>query len=544
MAQVFLRPKVLNAKAIIGIVLSVLIIILQFNAGFNISRAKPEIQGCDPLGYSRQARLFRTSKTIPQGLKTDLPENVYQQLKTWADSTPLNSSEWYQMIAPHCHHFRDTSGLIIDQYPFGTGWLLSFLPEKQSRRWLVIISLASISIINIYKIIRENSIYQQLFRAFNVWVLFKIVEEFWLRSDSLAPSILIAMISAEIALKFAEPNFLRSKKKYIYSLFLGLLLGFSICLRPGNLFFSYAAILCLLLAVAFQQLRTNEISRIALIGGLGYLPGVLMICYFNWLNTGSPFHTTYTTIDTSFADNFSIIFNNIQRISADKGEVLLFIGFCGLLISLAKLIILSRNKGHRFIFRSIIIIFSIAWTSLISFIVLCLFKNIFWSYYLAAQLAFTSTLVCCCSCLVATSAQQQSKNHEDRGKANISTVRLISASLIGLSVLIGIQNLSTTKELTLAKNPLVSANPSNTMLWGDSAGSYLYWHYGLPTAKILFGSREAQADVISYLQDQGVDQYFMDENKLISQLSHIKQMQNISPVGEFKDIKIYKLNEE
>ena len=82
------------------------------------------------------------------------------------------------------------------------------------------------------------------------------------------------------------------------------------------------------------------------------------------------------------------------------------------------------------------------------------------------------------------------------------------------------------------------------MLWGDAAGSYLYWHYGLPTAKILFGSREAQADVISYLQDQGVDQYFMDENKLISQLSHIKQMQNISPAGEFKDIKIYKLNEE
>ena len=70
----------------------------------------------------------------------------------------------------------------------------------------------------------------------------------------------------------------------------------------------------------------------------------------------------------------------------------------------------------------------------------------------------------------------------------------------------------------------------------------MYWHYGLPTAKILFGSREAQADAINYLQDQGVDQYIMDENDLVSKLSHIEQIQNIGFAGEFRGIKIYKLN--
>ena len=515
---------------------------LQFNAGFNISQTKPEIHGCDPFGYSRQARLFRTSKTIPQALNTDFPESVYQDLKSWAHSTKLNSSEWYQMIAPHCHHFRDTSGLIIDQYPFGTGWLLSFLPEKQSRRWLVIISLAGISVINIFKIMRENTVYQQIFRAFNVWVLFMIVKEFWLRSDSLAPSILVATISAEIALRFSDPNFLKCNKKYIYSLILGLLLGFSICIRPGNLFFSFAAILCLILAIVSRQLKKNEIIRIALTGGLGYLPGVLMNSYFNWLNTGSPLQTTYTIIDTSFADNFSIIINNIQKIAAEKGDILLFISVCILLISIAKLALITRSRSDQFSIRSTVVILSIAWVSLASFTFICIFKNVFISYYLAAQAAFTSSLICCCSYSSTGSAQLQSRNIADQSRSNIFTINIVSTSLILISLLIGIQNLSTTDEVTLTKNPLPSIDPNNSFLWGDSAGSYLYWHYGLPTAKILFGSREAQADAINYLQDQGVDQYIMDENDLVSKLSHIEQLQNIGFAGEFRNIKIYKLN--
>ena len=165
MLHVLSGLKASKIKAFVAIGLSTFIIILQFHAGLNISQAKPEIQGCDPFGYGRQARLFRTSTAIPQGLTTDLPGGVYQHLKDWAGSTSLDSSEWYQMIAPHCHHFRDSSGLIIDQYPFGTGWLLSFLPEEQARRWLVIISLTVISCINIYKIAHSNTVSQQVLRT-------------------------------------------------------------------------------------------------------------------------------------------------------------------------------------------------------------------------------------------------------------------------------------------------------------------------------------------------------------------------------------------
>jgi len=328
----------------------------------------------------------------------------------------------------------------------------------------------------------------------------------------------------------------------MYSLILGLLLGFSICIRPGNLFLSFAAILCLILAIAFRELKKNEIIRIALIGGLGYLPGVLMNSYFNWLNTGSPLQTTYTVIDTSFADNFSIAINNIEKIAAEKGYILLLISASILLISIVKLALIARSRSNQFLIRSTVITLSIAWISLASFTFLCIFKNVFISYYLAAQVAFASSLICCCGCSPTGSAQLQSRNIADQSRSNTFTINIVSTGLILISLLIGIQNLSITEEVPLTKIPLPSIDPNNSLLWGDSAGSYLYWHYGLPTAKILFGSREAQADVINYLQDQGVDQYILDENDLISKLSHIEQLQNISFAGEFRDIKIYKLN--
>ncbi len=539
--RIFTRPGIRNIKDIIGISLATLIICLQFNAGFNISQTKPEIFGCDPFGYSRQARLFRTSKNIPQALNTDFPESVYQDIKSWTDSTTLDSSEWYQMVAPHCHHFRDTSGLIINQYPFGTGWLLSFLPEEQSRRWLVILSLVIISVINIFKIMGEKTVYQQILRAFNGWVLFKIIEEFWSRSDSVSPSIVAAIISAEIALRFSDSNFLSSPKKYIYSLILGLLLGFSICLRTGNLFFSYAAILCLILAITSRQLKKIEITRITLIGSLGYLPGVLMNSYFNWINTGSPLRTTYTVIDTSFSGSFSTVANNIQKINTEKGDLLLFISTCILLTSIAHLTLILHRKSGRFLTSSTIICLSIAWISLASFTILCIFKNVFISYYLAAQITLASSLICCSSS-PAGSVLLQSRNIAGQRKSNAFTANVFTTSLILISLLIGINNLSTTDEVTLTKNPLPLFNSNNSLLWGDSAGSYLYWHYGLPTAKILFGSREAQADVINYLQSQGVHQYIMDENDLLSKLSHIEQIQNIGLAGDFRGIKIYRLN--
>jgi hypothetical protein len=202
-----------NLRSLFGIALASIILILQFQACANIAGSRSEILGCDPLGYSQQARIFRSSDKISDKFTTDLKGNVYQNLRDWARITSLSNEDWYQMIAPHCHHYRDSSGMIIDQYPFGTGWLLSLLPEEYARRWLIIISISIISGISIWKILLEQCFSQKIFRSINAIILIQIIQGFWNRSDSLAPSILIAFIAAEIAIKYSNYTFLANGNK-------------------------------------------------------------------------------------------------------------------------------------------------------------------------------------------------------------------------------------------------------------------------------------------------------------------------------------------
>ena len=447
------------------------------------------------------------------------------------------------MIAPHCHHYRDSSGMIIDQYPFGTGWLLSLLPEEYARRWLIIISISIISGISIWKILLEQCFSQKIFRSINAIILIQIIQYFWNRSDSLAPSILIAFIAAEIALKYSNDKFLANGNKSIFSLLLGLVLGFSICIRPGNLFFSFAAILSILLIIIYQNLSKKEFIRVASWGSLGYLPGVMANAYFNLTNTGSALQTTYTAIDTSFASNPTIIVENTVKILAENGIALISISACLLIISLLKAIFLLKNaRGDKFLLRSNVLILTTAWSSLILFIIICLSKNVFISYYLAAQVAFMSSLVCCCNVSQSTSEHQQAF-HIQKYNIRRFAIQTIALALISINIFVMAKTLVETKEISINKNPLPLMDTNNTIVWADSTGSYLYWHYGIPTAKLLFGSDKAQTEIIKYLQVRGVTQLFMDENNLVSQVSSIDPANNLELIGQFRKNNIYKLRQ-
>ena len=177
-----------NISCFLGICFSIAICIIQFQASLTIADSYYEVGGCDPFGYARQARLFRDAEHPLNGFNTDLRDDAYNHLKTWAQSTELSPKGWFQMIAPHCHHYRPTSEKLIIQYPFGTGWLMSLFPEEHERRWLAIGSMSVGAALGIFKINREKHPLIQSFRAFNTLILISAIQTFWTRSDSLAPT--------------------------------------------------------------------------------------------------------------------------------------------------------------------------------------------------------------------------------------------------------------------------------------------------------------------------------------------------------------------
>ena len=529
-----------NLSLIFGFAFSIIIVLVQFNACTNIGGSHYEIGGCDPFGYARQARLFRQADHPLDGFNTDLRDDAYQYLKTWAQSTELNPKDWFQMVGPHCHHYRSTSKKLIIQYPFGTGWLMSLLPEEHERRWLAIGSLSIGASMGIFKLNREKNPLLQTFRAFNTLVLICAIQAFWSRSDSLAPSILIAYVSAEMALAYANTPQKRIERLTALSIILGLLLGFSITIRPGNLFFWFAGFLAIGLVALTKPIQTMALTRTIGWGTLSLLPGTLANLYFNAVNTGSAFVTTYTPKDTRLTDNTQTILSNYSKLFNEDGTILLLICAGLAVVTLIKLVAIGRPSKDNLTFLKLSAILLTGWGSLILLLLLSTAKVVFLPYYLVCQVVFTSTLICC-SDFGQRSVESLYQNWHQRvhipWSHHIRTVVMTLSSLV-----IMVQTLSQSNITKPTDNPLSGIDRDNSIVWAADIGSYFYYYYGLPTAKLLDANSESQNEAVDFLQEQGIKQYFVDEYKIPELVQLLKPGErSLKKVGEFREKSIFLL---
>ena len=535
--QIF-RNKRINF--ILGICFSIAICIVQFQASMSIADSCYEVAGCDPFGYARQARLFRQADHPLDGFNTDLKDASYQDLKSWAQSTEMNPQGWYQMVAPHCHHYRPTSEKLIIQYPFGTGWLMSLLPEEHERRWLAIGSLSIGAVLGIFKINREKSPLLKIFRTFNTLTLIYLIQIFWLRSDSLAPSILIAYWSAEMALAYAKNPQTRSQWLSIVSILLGLLLGFSITIRTGNLFFWFAGFLAIGLVALAKPFQKQPLTRTIGWGTLGLLPGTLANLYFNAVNTGSAFVTTYTPKDTKLTNNLETILSNYSKITNEDGCILLLICAGLFVITFIKLMAKGWPSIHDRSFLKLSAIVFTGWGSLILLLLLTTAKVVFLPYYLLCQVVFTSTLICCSDVSPEGFTDVRQDSHHKSHVPWSNHIRTVAMTLS--SIVIMVQTLSQSNITQPTDNPLPDIDRNNSIVWADNGtGSYFYYYHGLPTGKLIFGNAKSQNQIINDLQEQGIDQYFVDADNILDRVHLLRPQSQFEQVGKFRDQDIYKL---
>ena len=64
----------------------------------------------------------------------------------------------------------------------------------------------------------------------------------------------------------------------------------------------------------------------------------------------------------------------------------------------------------------------------------------------------------------------------------------------------------------------------------------------MPTAKLLDANSESQNQAIDYLQEKGINQYFIDEHKIPELVQLLKPAErHLEKVGEFRQKSIYLL---
>jgi len=109
------------------------------------------------------------------------------------------------------------------------------------------------------------------------------------------------------------------------------------------------------------------------------------------------------------------------------------------------------------------------------------------------------------------------------------------------SLVVMVQTMSQSNITQPTDNPLPEIDRQNSIVWANGTGSYFYYYHGLPTAKLLDANAKSQNQIVDHLQEQGINQYFLDEDKIPELVRLLRPRRQFEQVGEFRDQAIYKL---
>ena len=481
-----------------------LILIYQINNTWVSIYEDETISGCDSFGYSRQAQLFRQSDSSIAALDTSLKGDVQDVLREWATTTEIPESDWYQMIAPHAHHFRSIENKSILQYPPGTGWILSHFKQATSRRTLWILSYAGISSIFLITLKSSRSQFSNICLALIGMGSLYITNTFAYRSDSLAPSCVLASFLSYLTIVNLRQISVNDRYLLVFKniMLIGFLIGLSLSLRPGNLFFITSQFPIFYLIWKNNRLYFIKSSILFL---LSFALGGVPLFSANYINTGNAFLTTYSPLDTKL--NFSKLFFNLSLIPTDSEVV--FITSIIVLIFSILIWNMSSNDLNRNIIRTILLT---AWTGLILSVIIMTLKDIFIPYYLVPQVVLTIGMVGMTNIM---------RNESNQIFGNFN--KLITYILVSLSFFIFILSAFNIKPLSYDSDPLINQNKSSSIVWADSLGSNLYFYYGINTAKLGFSSLKSRTEIINYLNNKKIKQLILDDSNTVELFKNSSQ---------------------
>jgi len=143
-------------------------------------------------------------------------------------------------------------------------------------------------------------------------------------------------------------------------------------------------------------------------------------------------------------------------------------------------------------------------------IILMSLKPVFNLYYLAPQLVMT-TSISSMSLLIAKSSITSNSLSIDK----LRRLAIVSSIIIFIFGYLFIK--------TSFNKPLSDLNklPNNSIVWADSVGSELFYYHNINTAKLNFGSEDAQKELVEYLSNNSIHQFVLDDANQINDFNSV-----------------------
>jgi len=242
----------------------------------------------DDICYLRQAHLF--DRFGLHGIDTNIIFDDDHYLKNKLKE--IDFLEWNDVKRTPCHTWIPGADKYVLQYPPGTGFILSLFPDGSRVIPLYILTSVVAVGFSLLALTYASTLYRlMLVAAFGDSAIYLMINP-TKASYSVAPTMMVCALAGFLTAKlFMEP----SRHRFVLWALVGLLIGLSVNFRLPNLFL--AAGYCLYLAGAFLLARSKETFLQGASFGIAFLIGIAPTLIANAINAGSPFSTTYGSVD-------------------------------------------------------------------------------------------------------------------------------------------------------------------------------------------------------------------------------------------------------
>jgi hypothetical protein len=263
------------------------LVVLASNV-WNISRWSESRGVYDDICYLRQAHLFERFGL--RGIDTDVTFDDDHYLKSGLKA--IGYAEWHDVKRAPCHPFIPAVDKHVLQYPPGTGFVLSLFPAGfRVAPLYVLTSIVAVGF-SLLALTYASTLYRLiLVAAFGDCAIYLMINP-TKASYSMAPTMIVCALAGFLTAKIfiAGP-----RRRLVLLALVGLLIGLSVNFRLPNVFL--AAGYCLYLAGAFALARSRDTFLQGLLFGVAFVLGMAPTLIANAINAGSPFATTYGSVD-------------------------------------------------------------------------------------------------------------------------------------------------------------------------------------------------------------------------------------------------------
>ena len=244
----------------------------------------------DDVCYLRQAHLFQ--KYGLSGIDTNIVFDDDDYLKNKLKA--INYAAWNDVKRLPCHTWIAATDKYVMQYPPGTGFALAQFREGFQVVPLYVLANLTITAFALLALFRaRDNASLALATVFGLAALYLMINPSK-ASYSMPPTMMVCAAAGFLTARYFIE---RPRHRLLLTMMVGLLIGLSVNFRLPNLFLAMGY--CLYLGGAFGLARSRETFLDGLTFGVAFLVGMAPTLIANAVNAGSPFSTTYGSVDAA-----------------------------------------------------------------------------------------------------------------------------------------------------------------------------------------------------------------------------------------------------